>query len=77
MVDADYGEERAVRDLNGQCWGGEGAIFGVNWDWIVRVCGVAAYVADDAEFAGGRGKGVGIQEWSDGRGEVDAVDEDV
>jgi hypothetical protein len=45
--------------------------------WIVRICGVAAYVIDENEFAVGEGEGVRIEEGRNGGRQVDAVDEDI
>lgn len=43
----------------------------------MRVRGVAGDVADDGEFAGRGGEGLGVDEGRNFGGEVDAVDEDV
>lgn len=50
-----YCQARVVGDFDWKGWEGECAIFGINRNWLVRSCGVAAHMADNAECVVGRG----------------------
>lgn len=78
MIDRDDRQPGAVA-LNGHPNGRlvKGSVDVVDGDRVVRVCGVAADVADDAQLALGRLQALLVDERWNGLGEVDAVDEDV
>lgn len=78
MVDRDDGELGAVT-LNLDVDGGlvESGVDVVHGDGVVRVCGVAADIADNAQLAIRRLQALHVDERWDGLGEVDAVDKDV
>ena len=80
VINTDHAQwqlRRTFWQLDGYSGLGEGGVDVVDGDRIVRVRGVAGDVADDGEFAGRGGEGLGVDEGRDFGGEVDAVYENV
>lgn len=78
MVNRDDGQRGPVAlDVNLDGGLVEGGVDVVDGDGVVRVGGVAADVADDAEVAAGALEALAVDKGRDGLGQVDAVDEDV
>jgi len=77
MINADDAQFWLLLDLDWDRWLVECGGDGVNWNWVVWVCGISADIADDRQLAVWGIQALGINEvWNFG-GQVDAVDEDI
>jgi hypothetical protein len=75
VVETDHRERRVVGDSDRDGGRRKSAVFRIDWDGIVRICGVAAYVTEETEFAVGGGEGASIEERRNGGRQVNAVDD--